>query len=71
MNPNYKFAQDEVVHYTIADIKGLARIKGVTQEVAVLGMIYILEPISGFSKSDVYPFTHISCPEVWLKKLNT
>lgn len=62
----FKFG-DEVV-FDLQSVVGQGKVVGVaTTEMPVIGRFLIIEVTDGQFPNDVYPFSHISCPEVNLK----
>ena len=55
------------VHYKMGSLEGHDVILGKsTMEFPILGAFYILEDLSGNIPNEAYPYTHFTCPEVWL-----
>jgi hypothetical protein len=63
------FELNDVVEYTIGDLKGFGKIKGVAiTEQVFIGKTYIIEDSGSNFPNLTYPYTHLACPSIYIKK---
>lgn len=65
MKENYKYKQNDVVHFKLGNISGYAKVVGcATIPIPFIGRMYIVEPIDSTEiPNETYPFTTITVSE--------
>lgn len=64
-----KFKQNDIVEFDMGTVKGKGMVCGVSQiEQAVIGQTYIIHVLGSNIDPAEYPFTHIACFEIHMKK---
>ena len=64
-----KFKQNDLVEFDMGTVKGKGTVCGVTaNELPVIGFTYIVHVLVSNINPSEYPFSHIACFEVHMKK---
>jgi len=63
-----KLKLDTLVDINLPALSGRGKIKGISAEMPVAGVVYIVEVIDGGGKlpNEAYPYTHVVVPEAYL-----